>query len=537
MAFSETLPNLPVIPDISCGTSTGATTLVPAGGKLQEVLNAANPGDTIQLQAGATFVGPITLPVKSGSGCITIRTSAPDSALPPAGERISPTYASVLPKIVSPGLNQHALKTAYGAHHYKIIGVEITKKDEAAFVSQLVEFGDGLMTSLAQVPHHIELDRVYVHGLPNSHLKFCVLLNSAATTVMNSHISDCKIVGFDSQAIGGWSGPGPFRIINNFLEGAGENVMFGGADPRIPNLVPSDIEIRGNLISKPLTWKISDPSYAGTPWQVKNLLELKNARRVLIDGNIFEYSWVHAQVGYGIMLTVRNQSNTAPWSVTEDITFTNNIIRYTANGIGLSGLDSNYTSQPTRRVLIKNNLFLDIGNAKWGGGGRLFQLSNGPADVTIENNTAFQTSQVVYAAGALPASNFIFRNNIMPHNTYGVFGDGAGIGFATLGKYFPGYQFVKNVLIKNAFTANYPSDNFNAATIEAVGFTNIGADDYSLSPTSPYNNAGTNGADIGVDWAKLQGAAKNIAPITQTAPKTSNSSPGVVQPPANLTAK
>ena len=40
---------------------------------------------------------------------------------------------------------------------------------------------------------------------------------------------------------------------------------------------------------------------------VKNLLELKNARRVTIDGNLFEYSWSSGQAGYAIVFTPRNQ--------------------------------------------------------------------------------------------------------------------------------------------------------------------------------------------------------------------------------------
>ena len=42
------------------------------------------------------------------------------------------------------------------------------------------------------------------------------------------------------------NGSGPFLIQNNYLEGAGENVIFGGGDPSIANLVPSDIQILGN---------------------------------------------------------------------------------------------------------------------------------------------------------------------------------------------------------------------------------------------------------------------------------------------------
>src|SRR5437868_3379350 len=82
--------------------SAGATINVPAGGDLQAALNSANPGDTILLAAGATYTGSFKLPVKSGSSFITIRTSASDSQLPPAGTRIDPSYFAVLPKILGP---------------------------------------------------------------------------------------------------------------------------------------------------------------------------------------------------------------------------------------------------------------------------------------------------------------------------------------------------------------------------------------------------------------------------------------------------
>ena len=77
---------------------------------------------------------------------------------------------------------------------------------------------------------------------------------------MNSYISECKAVGQDSQAISGFNGPGNYLIENNYLEGATENVLFGGADPTIPNLVTSNITFRRNYLSKPLAWR--DPIIA-----------------------------------------------------------------------------------------------------------------------------------------------------------------------------------------------------------------------------------------------------------------------------------
>ena len=99
------------------------------------------------------------------------------------------------------------------------------------------------------------LDRVYIHGEPKTGTQRGIALNSGDTTIVNSYISDIKAIGQDSQAICGWNGPGPYRIENNYLEAAGENVMFGGATPTIQNLVPSNITIRRNHFSKNLAWQ------------------------------------------------------------------------------------------------------------------------------------------------------------------------------------------------------------------------------------------------------------------------------------------
>ena len=131
------------------------------------------------------------------------------------------------------------------------------------FLYDLVSLGSPDGTA-AGLPHDIIFDRCYLHGDPVKGTRRGIALNSGAAAVIDSHLSDFKEVGADSQAICGWTGPGPFKIANNYLEAAGENVMFGGADPSIKDLVPSDIEIARNHFAKPLTWKIGHPSYAGT---------------------------------------------------------------------------------------------------------------------------------------------------------------------------------------------------------------------------------------------------------------------------------
>src|SRR5512147_245761 len=76
-----------------------ATVTVPSGGNLQAAIDAAAPGDTILLPAGAVFTGNFVLPAKSGSAYITIRSATPDSSLPAAGVRIDPASAGLLPKV------------------------------------------------------------------------------------------------------------------------------------------------------------------------------------------------------------------------------------------------------------------------------------------------------------------------------------------------------------------------------------------------------------------------------------------------------
>ena len=155
----------------------------------------------------------------------------------------------------------------------------------------VVRLGAGDESRLADLPADIVLDRCWIHGNPTGNARRGVSLNGIRLAVVDSFVFDFHEVGADAQAIAGWSRPGPCKIVDNYLEGSGENVLFGGADPRINGVVPSDIEIRDNHFFKPLSWRVGDPTYGGIHWTVKNLFELKNARRVLVEDNVLENSW------------------------------------------------------------------------------------------------------------------------------------------------------------------------------------------------------------------------------------------------------
>jgi PKD repeat protein len=541
-------PELPrVLLDTSFPATPGSTINVTEGGSLQAALNSALPGDVIVLQAGATYTGNFTLPAKTGNSWVVIRTSNM-AGIPAEGTRATSSDAGAMPKVLTPNAAP-AIATAQGAHHYRFVGIEFGVSQGAATNFGVINFGDGgaAQNSLSVVPHDLVVDRCYIHGNQTGNISRGVTLNSASTAIIDSSISNCHGVGFDTQAICGWNGPGPFKVVNNYLEGAGENVMFGGADPKIANMVPSDIEFRRNTCSKPLSWCATEPSYAGVHWSVKNLFELKNAQRVLVDGNTFENNWLDGQVGFAIQFTTRNQEGTAPWSVVQDVTFTNNIVRHSSGGINFLGHDDLQPSQQTQRVKVKNNLFTDIGGSRWGGNGRLFQLIDGTAGVRIDHNTAFQSYNVVTTDGR-PHTDFVYTNNLSPHNDYGVIGSGHGVGNDTLLNCFPACVFSKNVLVAGPNSA-YPFGNFFPAGMGDVSFVDYAGGNYRLAQTSQYKNAGTDGLDIGADIDAIQVAlglqpptnqppvvSASATPTQGSSPLTVNFSPGASDPDGTVVA-
>ncbi|MBI3652057.1 MAG: hypothetical protein HY231_13635 [Acidobacteria bacterium] len=476
-----------------------------AASDLQAALDAAMPGDVILLEAGATYTGNFVLPKKSSTQTdwIVIRTAAQDSALPPKGVRVDPEAAKDFPKIVSPNADP-ALSTAAGAHHFRFLGIEFALAPQVSKNYGLVTFGSNAINALELLPQDLVIDRCYIHGHANADLFRGVVLNCARGSVFDSYISECHVQGFDAQAIACWNGTGPFNITNNYLEASGENIMFGGADPKITNLVPADIVFRGNLCSKPLPWKVDDPSYAGKHWSVKNLFELKNARRVLVEGNIFENNWVDAQSGLSILFTPRNQEGTAPWSAVEDVTFTNNIVRHVSGGVNILGLDNLQPSQQIKRIAIYNNLFEDVNGKNWGGGNGVFLTITDAVEVTIDHNTVLQSGNILNAYGK-PSAGVVFTNNLVLHNEYGIIGDGTGTGQATLDKYFTDLTFKKNVLVGGQ-PSKYPAKNFFPAQLSEVGFINAAEGNFELALLSLFRGLGTDGKDIGCDVNLLKAA-------------------------------
>jgi hypothetical protein len=541
--------------------ASGITTSVKSGEKLQTVLNNAKCGDTILLESGATFSGAFTFPNKSCDDAhwIIVRTSSDDSVLPPEGSRLTPCYAgvsslpgrpalkcssarNVLAKLImNRGAASGPVIFASGANHYRLLGLEITRTSGTGLIYALASPAGGSVTS------KIIYDRVWFRGTAHDETTRGVQLGgSTYVSVIDSFFTDFHCVSgslscTDAQAINGGIGNhpmGPYKIVNNFLEASGENILLGGG---AATYTPADIEIRHNHMFKPLTWMRDQPGYVGgvngNPFTVKNLFELKNAQRVLLDGNIMENVWGgFTQAGFAVLLTPKNQGGKCSICKVTDITLRNGTISHMAASIQLGNGPTDAGALPLDggRYSIHDLIFDDIDGVKYHGPDLFVQLSTGNGapvlhDVKINHVTAFPSStsfligDIVSLNGKM--SNLMVSNSIVLAGNYPMWSTGAGGTFncathdsplITLNACFSSYVFAGNVLIatpSNYPASSWPVSNHFASTVSAVQFVNYNngnAGNYALLATSPYKGAAMDGKDIGADVTTIQTALARV---------------------------
>ena len=530
----------------------GTTTVVKAGGDLQSALNSANCGDTISLQAGATFAGIFTFPAKScdDNHWIIVRTSASDSVLPAEGSRLTPCYAGVssLPgrpalhctstvnvtaKILMPATGTGPIVFASGANHYRLIGLEVTRTVGAGIVYFLSSIAPGGTAS------NLILDRVWMHGTTHDDTdKGVELGGSSNVSVVDSFFTDfhCASVSgscTDASAVsGGSSNPvGPYKIAGNFLEGSGENILFGGAKSAT---TPADIEISHNHFFKPLTWMRGQPGYVGGiggyPFVVKNFIELKNAQRVLIEANIMENTWGgFSQDGYAIVLTPKNQAmtgsgnNLCPNCLVTDVTVRYNTASHVGAGLQIANAlsDNGGAAADGERYSIHDLIVDDINPILFSGNGHFAEIMTAVGapllqNVSINHVTAFPPSGLFSIGGNVlgpKMTNFTFNNSLVTSGAYPVWSIGGGVGNCayydkpkiTFDACFSPYSVTTNALI--ASPPSFPPSSWPAgndfpgriASVQFVNYHNGNGGDYHLLASSPYKNAGSDGKDLGAD--------------------------------------
>ena len=568
------LPRATVQSTLADTPAPGTIINVAAGGNLQAAIDNASCGDTIQLQAGATFTGSFTLPAKNcdGSHWIIIRTNAPDSALPSEGTRISPCYAgiaslpgrpafscssaqNVMAKLVA-SKGMPAMRLDGGANYYRLgPGLEITRAAGDGGHAALISHD----TPISQGINHIVIDRNWIHGTATDDTMRGINLDAITyAAVVDSYINDfhcTAVIGVcsDAQAIAGGNGflaEGPWKIENNFLEASTENILLGGSGGSI---VPSDITIRHNHFFKPMTWMPGSANFVGAvntnttkctstpghcPFVVKNLLELKNAQRLLLEGNIMENTWAgFTQHAAALVLMATNQGmltgNTN--ATVADITVRYDHISHTGRGFSIADTQGKWgPARMAARFSIHDDVFDDISPAYANGDtspviGSAFQISDCGIctplyGVNISHLTMLFRSPTFFMilGGSTSSSiqNVKFTNNIVTARSGLVVtgtGSPAPCGFygdtvlARIHSCISSYSFSNNVL--PGATGAWPAGNYypvDTASIQFADYNGGSGGDYHLLPSSPYKSAGSDGKDLGANIDAINEAIAGV---------------------------
>jgi hypothetical protein len=444
---------------------------------LQTAIDNAQAGDTLLLAEGDTWTGSFSLDA-GNTGWVTIRCAG-------AGANIVGNA------------NTGAIQTDPGAKYWYIKNCDLSNTTATGDIMRLGTSAADQDT-LAEVPSHIVVDGNRLAGHATNGQRRGIALHTAYSKIINNEVTDIKAAGTDTQAILGGNGPGPYIIADNLLQATGENILFGGFDPPIVGMVPSDITITRNTISKPLSWETEG-------WQVKNLIEMKNATDVTITYNDFDGNWASAAGPRGdfawFKSTDQNVGGTYECTLCEvrNVTFAYNVVTNVAGGFNLHRAAEG-NPVPTTDIFIYQN-FIDINPSvfvnSFAGDGKFAGVFAGIDGVEFYNNTIIVTAghSVFMDPDVIGEDNpnFVFRNNIFMESDLGIKGASTAEGTATLTEYFPGGVFGGNLFQTNGGT--YPAGFTGVASLVNDADYNTGT--RLLDGTSPYKLSGTDGNDPG----------------------------------------
>lgn len=543
----------PIDVDVRMPDLTGAVekTVKTSGGdytpaQFQTALNdaaAATGVRIITVDAGVTLTastapsGFYTIGVKADNNWVIVRPSAFASL--PAGKRVNSTDVASMFTIVNTTVDA-PLQTVAGAHHWRFIGAEITltsfQADAPGGVSQsgLVRWGTGAETLSSQLPHHLILDRCYVHGLTRKNDRRGVYVNAEDWGIIDSSLIMFQDAGQDAQAIlVAMSKRG--KILNNEVQATGECIMWGGVPLTIPSYAISDLTIARNYSDWRDDWRKNIPAYGGIDYVLKNLFELKTSKRLLMFGNVFANWWVEDQ-NYAVNFKLDKQSSVTDETM-EDVTFYRNYLYHAGVGYAIQAAkDSTLQTAPygKRFAFIQNLTELDgvtYNDTNTNANAVATAFGVFPTDfpdpqyidyLEVDHNTFVNANPTpigttdgnLMVLGAPSATHkgvgLIFQNNVVGHRQFGVKADGTAIGTPALNAGFTGYTWTKQLMVGGT-PGDYPECSACVASWAAVLFVNFNggvAGDYRLTVSSPGHGTATDGSDIGVNVDAVQRATQ-----------------------------
>jgi hypothetical protein len=554
----------------------GCSSAVSCPANLVTLINSGTVvcGDVITLDPAFTYDyswANTTLNAKtcSDTAWITLKTSQ-FANLPDEHTRISPCWGNTpslpgRPAYACPisGAAQILAKVIFGAgsnnlllaaDHMRFIGLEITRASGTAKVTQYID-----MTGA----NSVIFDRNWIHGTALDETTHGIQLQTSyKVAFINNYLSDIHCISGgacdQSQAIDGGLGttgvspatncqgggaysagcPGIYKFVNNFVEAAGENMIFGGGGA---NFVPVDMEFRRNHFFKPLFWNQNcatdngcgtPGSYLGTKFSVQNLFEVKNGARILFEDNILENNWGgFSQDGYASLWTPKNQNGVCPVCYVADGTVRYNIVTGAADGFQVAAVasDTGALAVGERRMSF-HDIVIDgqFSDAKSTGYGLELTFACGMFlnDISFNHMSWVKVPHSFLLIGTStrscsPAPTFSriqFTNSIMDAGTFpgtvtsGVTGCQNGLSTHSpkplLDACTVPYTWNGNAVSSYNATYVWPTllKSYTGAPSSANIYANYNAGlggDYHVTSASGLQLAGTDGKDVGADITKI----------------------------------
>lgn len=492
-------PELPQSePDTTYVPSASGTRTVASGGDLQAAIDASViDGRDILLDPLGTWTGNYTLPNPLVGGKINIRTDVSVASLP---SRVTAANSGGLASVVTPN-SLPAFTIPPGSSNWRLMGFEALVQAGVGTNFEVIKIGDlgSSQNSLALVPVGIVVDRIYGHGNTTGLMRRVISLHGRDCAVLGSTLTEAHD-GSDAQAIFIVNTPGNLLLENLHVEASTENIMAGGADVTYGvNGLPSDITLRGIHFTKKQAWK-------GGSFSVKNHLEWKLGRRILVENCAFDQMFVGAQFHSIVMQSV-NQGLTNPWAVVEHVTYRYLHIKDAPNGVNMLAAFSGGTNAlPMNNILWEHILLEELGSgSSYGeGNGDTFSALDDIADLTIQNVTSAKVGRgpLYLGGGSKTKDRFKLKDSIMDGGTLGIYGDSHPNGVTALDTYAPGHDVAGNHFYDwPAGNPGQPAGN-SYPTEAGVQFTDHANGDYTLQGGSP---AAGKGCDISTLNSKLTG--------------------------------
>jgi regulation of enolase protein 1 (concanavalin A-like superfamily) len=504
------------------GDPTGNMTKLQAALDAAKAINTAPQKIIVRANNGSgsqcVYQGSLNTRQPAGTAQILIQSSA-IASLPGLHQRINPAaHAQFMPKLLTTTANSPVLQPRFGEvpAYYKFEGIDFQASSTQD--TAIVAVGDPeQITSETKMPHNFVFWHCAFRPTSESsvNIKNAITVNGHSVTVLDSYLGPNSYHGNESHGIGLTYGT-KLSFVNNFNGAASIPILVGGATSLIEGATSADIEYRQNYNFRNPAWQ-TDTSRARA---IKNLFELKNAIRVVVEGNRMENNWVDAQAGHAILFQCVFDSG--DWCKIEDVDFRNNFI-LNSTSIGTVNGREYMRGTNVRRMAFRNNLWQNINPPAYGNSSNPtphLSISRGPLDIRLEHNTFRQPNgnKTVSLVGDPDGDNtgeertagFIWRNNIADGWGCGFFGDSTSCGLSGINHYLHGYVISHSVAVGDSSTlypSTTPSGNMMFPSTEAaVGFTNPAANDWSLLTSSAYKGGGSGGSDPGVNWTVLQSA-------------------------------